>query len=412
MEVFMEDVSVLNETIFSVSTENELQERFKDIYRSINNESEYDDSGSVSFLPLSRLNSRSERAEAKDIISVVIESGSFTSGPYIGEIEETLRKFYSAHTCIATSSGTDALKIALLSVGVEPGDEVIVPLNSFAATENAVMAVGAVPVFANIDSSFNMLPDEVVRLRTPKTKAVLPVCLYGSCRYIDVIHRIAHEADIPVIVDAAQCFGIRSLISHCDLLALSFNPFKNIGSFGKSGAVLTRSPELARLARQYSYHGFAEGKKNIKAQDWGLNSRMDNLQAATLSVKLRHFENNAKKRCLLAARYHLLLADLSNKITLPSDTHQNTWHLFPVLLCEDERDSLITFARERGVELDIYYPVLSHCGEHPLATGYSRREQFSASERIHSALFHLPLHNHMSFREQNIITGVLHDYFK
>ncbi|WP_413466376.1 DegT/DnrJ/EryC1/StrS family aminotransferase [Plesiomonas shigelloides] len=408
----MEDVSALNETIFSASTEDELQKRFKDIYQSINNESEYDNSGSVSFLPLSRLNSRSERAEAKDIISVVIESGCFTSGPYIGEIEETLRQFYSAHTCVATSSGTDALKIALKSVGVEPGDEVIVPLNSFAATENAVMAVGAVPVFANIDSSFNMLPDEVERLRTPKTKAVLPVCLYGSCRYIDVIYRIAREADIPVIVDAAQCFGIRSLMSHCDLLALSFNPFKNIGSFGKSGAVLTRSPELARLARQYSYHGFAEGKKNIKAQDWGLNSRMDNLQAATLSVKLRHFENNAKKRCLLAARYHLLLADLSHKITLPSDTHQNTWHLFPVLVCEGERDDLITFARERGVELDIYYPVLSHCGEHPLATGYSRREQFSASEKIHSALFHLPLHNHMSFREQNIITGVLHDYFK
>ncbi|HAF1401541.1 TPA: aminotransferase class V-fold PLP-dependent enzyme, partial [Salmonella enterica] len=238
----MEDVSVLNETIFSASTENELQERFKDIYHSINNESEYDDSGSVSFLPLSRLNSRSERAEAKDIISVVIESGCFTSGPYIGEVEETLRIFYGAHTCIATSSGTDALKIALKSVGVGPGDEVIVPLNSFAATENAVMAVGAVPVFANIDSSFNMLPDEVERLRTTRTKAVLPVCLYGSCMYIDAIHRIARKADIPVIVDAAQCFGIRSLIGHCDLLALSFNPFKNIGSFGKSGAVLTRSP--------------------------------------------------------------------------------------------------------------------------------------------------------------------------
>ncbi|EAA6041677.1 DegT/DnrJ/EryC1/StrS family aminotransferase [Salmonella enterica subsp. diarizonae] len=408
----MEDVSVLNEKIFSASTENELQERFKDIYQSINNESEYDDSGSVSFLPLSRLNSRSERAEAKDIISVVIESGCFTSGPYIGEVEETLRIFYGAHTCIATSSGTDALKIALKSVGVGPGDEVIVPLNSFAATENAVMAVGAVPVFANIDSSFNMLPDEVERLRTTRTKAVLPVCLYGSCMYIDAIHRIARKADIPVIVDAAQCFGIRSLIGHCDLLALSFNPFKNIGSFGKSGAVLTRSPELALLARQYSYHGFAEGKKNIKAQDWGLNSRMDNLQAATLSVKLRHFENNARKRCLLAARYHLLLADLSHKMILPSDILQNTWHLFPVLLCQGERDSLFAFARERGVELDIYYPVLSHCGEHPLATGYSRREQFSASERIHSALFHLPLHNHMSFQEQNIITGVLHDYFK
>nr|WP_264372703.1 DegT/DnrJ/EryC1/StrS family aminotransferase [Salmonella enterica] len=115
--------------------------------------------------------------------------------------------------------------MSLKSVGVGSGDKVIVPLSSFAATENAVMAVGAVPVFANIDSSFNMLPDEAERLRTIRTKAVLPVCLYGSCMYIDAIHRIARKADIPVIVDAAQCFGIRSLIGHCDLLALSFNPY-------------------------------------------------------------------------------------------------------------------------------------------------------------------------------------------
>ncbi|EPD5601157.1 DegT/DnrJ/EryC1/StrS family aminotransferase, partial [Escherichia coli] len=117
----MKDVSILNEMIFSASTENELQEKFKDIYHRINNESEYDDSGSVEFLPLPRLNSHSERSEVQDIISVVIESGFFTSGPYIGKVEETLRLFYGAHTCIATSSGTDALKIALKSVGVEPG---------------------------------------------------------------------------------------------------------------------------------------------------------------------------------------------------------------------------------------------------------------------------------------------------
>lgn len=408
----IDDVSTVNELVFSALTENDLREWFQDIYHRINDEHEYDDSGNIAFLPLSRLNSRQERQECRDIISDVIDSGFFTSGPYIGKIEETLRRFYDAHTCIATSSGTDALKIALKSIGVGPGDEVIVPLNSFAATENSVMAVGAVPVFANIDKSFNMHPDEIERLRTPRTKAVLPVCLYGSCRHIGATYRVAHEANISVIIDAAQCFGIRSLINHCDLLTLSFNPCKNIGTFGKSGAVLTRSTVLARLARQYSYHGFAEGKKNIKAQDWGLNSRMDNMQAATLSVKLRHFDNNAKKRCLLAARYYLLLADLSHKISLPSEKNENTWHLFPILLRQGDRASLFGFARERGVELDIYYPSLSHSGEHPLAIGYYRPEQFSASEMIHSALFHLPLHNHMSFQEQNSINEVLHDYFQ
>lgn len=342
----IDDVSVINKRIFSALTENELQERFKDIYQRIDDESEYDASGHIAFLPISRLNSRSERKECQDIISDVIESGCFTSGPYIGRVENTLRHFYGAHACIATSSGTDALKIALKSVGTGPGDDVIVPLNSFAATENAVIAVGARPVFANIDTSFNMLPDEVKRLRTSKTKAVLPVCLYSSCGAIDNVYRIAHEANIPVIVDAAQCFGIRSLINHCDLLTLSFNPFKNIGSFGKSGAVLTQSPEQARLARQYSYHGFFEGKKNIKAQDWGLNSRMDNMQAATLSVKFRHFENNAKKRCLLAARYYLLLADLSHKITLPSEKRLNTWHLFPARLRQEGLDTLLNHAKK------------------------------------------------------------------
>ncbi|MCT2386124.1 DegT/DnrJ/EryC1/StrS family aminotransferase [Erwinia pyrifoliae] len=408
----VEDISVLNEMVFSALTENELQERFKDIYHKINDENEYDESGHIAFFPLSRLNSRLERQECRHIISEIIESGYFTNGPYTAKIEETIRSYYGAHTCIATSSGTDALMIALKSVGVSPGDEVIVPLNSFAATENAVMAVGAIPVFANIDASFNMHPDEVLRLRTSRTKAVLPVCLYGSCRYIGAIHRIAREADIPVIVDAAQCFGIWSLMNCCDLLTLSFNPFKNIGSFGKSGAILTQSPERALIARQYSYHGFTVGKKNIKAQNWGLNSRMDNMQAATLSIKLRHFKNNAKKRCLLAARYHLLLEFLAHKITLPLEKFQNTWHLFPVLICQGERDALFSFARERGVELDIYYPILSHCGEHPLATGYSRPEQFIPSEIIHSALFHLPLHNHMSLQEQDSVVGVLHDYFK
>lgn len=415
MDIYIEridDISFINNIIFSAATENELIERFEYIYNRINDEHEYEHSGNIEFLPLSRLNSCYERKECINVISEVIDSGFFTSGPYIGKIEEELRNFYQAHTCIATSSGTDSLIIALKSVGVGHGDEVIIPLNSFAATENAVMAVGAVPVFANIDESFNMLPSEVERLKSTRTKALLPVCLYGSCKHIDTIYCIANEANIPVIVDAAQCFGIKSLINYCDLLALSFNPFKNIGSFGKSGALLIRDPEIARSARQYSYHGFSEGKKNIKVQNWGLNSRMDNMQAATLNVKLNHFINNAKKRCFLAARYHLLLADLSHKITLPSEKYNNTWHLFPLLLCQGGRDSFLTFARERGIELDIYYPILSHRGDYPLAAEYYNSEQFNASESIHSALFHLPLHNHMSLQEQNSICEVLHDYFK
>lgn len=408
----MEDISSLNASFFRSESEVELKNTHPDIYGLIDSENEYEDSSIVPFLPLHRLNSICERQQCLDIISEVIETGLFTSGHFIGQIENKLREFYDAQTCVATSSGTDALKIALKAVGVNAGDEVILPVNSFAATENAIMAIGATPVFANIDASYNMIPGEVERLRNVRTKAVIPVCLYGSTRNISAVFIKARQAEIPVILDAAQCFGIKSVMNFCDILALSFNPFKNIGTFGKSGSLLTRSSELARISRQYSYHGFAEGKKNIKAQCWGLNSRMDNIQAATLSVKLNHFGVNSTKRCLLAARYNMLLKDLSCEIHLPIEQIENTWHLYPLSLRNLSRNELISYAKKRKVELDIYYPVLSHCGDHKLASSYPAKMQFRPSEDIHSSLVHIPLHNHMSFDEQNKVVEVLHDFFR
>ncbi|TDB52799.1 DegT/DnrJ/EryC1/StrS family aminotransferase [Photorhabdus khanii] len=408
----MKDISEINNEIFKATSVQELMSQFPYITESISSESEYDKLGKVQFLPLNRLNSLAERSKCIQVISEVIESGCFTSGPFIAEIESHLCSFYKADTCIASSSGTDALKIALKAAGVSTGDEVILPLNSFAATENAVMAIGAKPVFANIDESYNMAPGEINRLKTSRTKAILPVCLYGSTKNLREIYHESKQQDMPVIVDAAQCFGVKSVIDHCDLMILSFNPFKNIGSFGKSGAVLTRSFKLARLARQYSYHGFAEGKKNIKAQDWGLNSRMDNMQAATLKVKLTHFEKNSAKRCFLAARYILSLRHLEAELKLSTETHENTWHLFPLYLKRKKRDELLQFAKVRNVELDIYYPVLSHCGSHEFAIHYPNHEQFIPSEHIHCSLIHLPLHNHMSLQEQDIVIEVLHAFFR
>lgn len=274
------------------------------------------------------------------------------------------------------------------------------------------MAVGATPVFANIDSSYNMIPDEISRLVTCKTKVVLPVCLYGSTHHLHEIYKISKEANLSIVIDAAQCFGIKNIINYGDFIALSFNPFKNIGSFGKSGAIVTRTSELSKLARQYSYHGFLEGKKNIKAQNWGFNSRMDNLQAATLQCKLKYFEKNAMKRCLLAARYIFLLEKFKDKVLLPQELINNTWHLFPILLKKQNRESLIQFAQSKNVELDVYYPVLSHLGKHPFSKNYFNKEQFSLSENIHSKLVHIPLHNHMSIEEQDLVIEVLYEFIQ
>lgn len=395
----MKDITLLNQEAYALVTK-KLESSF-----SLNNYPE-----NIPFLPLDRLNSDEEINDSKKVVSQVISTGAFTSGPYISQVENDLKSFYKAKSCIATSSGTDALMVALKSVGIGHGDEVILPLNSFAATENAVMAIGATPIFANIDQSFNLVPTEIERLITKKTKAVLPVCLYGSVDNIRETYQVAKRLDLSVILDAAQCFGIQDLINHCDVMALSFNPFKNIGTFGKSGALLTRYEEIGICARQYSYHGFEEGKKNVKAQNWGFNSRIDNMQAAILTVKLQHFEKNAVRRGVLAAKYIQGLSELFEHITLPEQSNENTWHLFPLLLNEYRRDELVNFAKNKGVELDTFYPYLSHQGSHELAKNYPNKGQFLPSEDIHMRLVHLPLHNHMSPEEQDRIIGVIHEF--
>lgn len=380
----------------------------------IHNESRYDNSSSIPFLPFDRLNSLKERTACLEVMETVVNSGQFTCGDFITRLEKQLADYYQASACVATSSGTDALKIALKAVGVEEGDEVIVPPNSFAATENAIFSIGAKPVYANIDASFNLNPTEIPRLVTARTKAILAVCLYGSVRNMRAISQEAEHHELRVIIDAAQCFGIADIIGYCDAVALSFNPFKNIGGFGKSGALLTCSSVIAKRARQFSYHGFSEGKKNVKVQNWGFNSRMDSIQAATLLAKLNFFTLNALKRSYLAYRYISKLTPLEKRglITLPIEKTENTWHLFPLRVINGKRDELIRFAKIMNIEFDIYYPILGYDGANEYALSYQDKISFATSRSIHASVLHIPLHNHMSLEEQDRIVAILNEFFQ
>lgn len=416
----MKDVTSINQELRSLFESKEAiihldqsELRYSDVVKLIKSESEFIEGKHISFLPLERLNSSKERNECLKAISTVIATGYFTSGAFIEQLELALKDFYNAHTCIATSSGTNALKIGLKAVGVEAGDEVILPVNSFAATENAIFSIGAVPRFANIDASYNISSSEIERITTSRTKAVVPVGLYGSVRNIKEVFHEARKRDLKIVIDAAQCFGITELIKYGDLIALSFNPFKNIGSYGKSGALLTSCESASSLARQYSYHGFEQNRKNIKIQNWGFNSRMDNMQAAIILTKLRLFERNATKRSFLAMRYFKKMKDLDQaRLELPLERVKNTWHLFPILIKKGSRDALISFAKDQGVELDIYYPILSHRYCSPYAINYSKKGQFEISERIHKNLVHIPLHNHMSLEEQDRTIEVINAFLK
>ncbi|NAW52112.1 aminotransferase class I/II-fold pyridoxal phosphate-dependent enzyme [Elizabethkingia argentiflava] len=402
--------------VIDIDLEGELPQTKTELESLIREESyPYSNGDKIEFLPLPGLNSPQELSSSLKAVEAVAKTGKFTSGPYVNLLEKELESFYKVSTCVATSSGTDALMIALKAVGVGVGDEVIIPPNSFAATENAVFAVGAKPVFVNIDFSYNLDVSEIKLALTSKTKAIIPVCLYGSARNIEEICDFGKANNLPVIVDAAQCFGIGSLADMAEIVCLSFNPFKNLGAFGKSGALLTHHQEYAHQARQFSYHGFREGEKNVKSMDWGFNSRMDNLQAAVLLAKLEYFSRNALKRCYLAHKYlrGLDLLQNRNKIKLPLETRDNTWHLFPIWLEEGEVSDMISYAKSKNVELDIYYPSLGHEYQTQYAasfspTGYSLQQ----SEHIHGKLIHLPLYNHMSLEQQDKIISVVRAYFK
>ena len=362
----MRDVIQINRevmTSFDAMTENSSKDKWfcRKIETSIEEDAQFTEGDPVRFLPSWRLNSKAEKRKCLEAIAGVMETGNFTSGSYVGEFERRLEHFYDAHACVGVSSGTDAIKIGLKAVGVCANDEVIVPVNSFAATENAVFGIGAIPIYANVDASYNLLPSEIARLTTARTKAVVPVCLYGSIRNIREVCAVARNSNLRVILDAAQCFGIQKIVNLCDFLALSFNPFKNLGAYGKAGALLTSHEALAQRARRYSYHGFEEGKKNIKKQNWGFNGRLDNIQASILMVKLQSFERNATKRSYLAARYLEGMRRLGQVcLDLPVEHVGNTWHLFPICVKGGRRDALIAFARHSNVELDVYYPILSH----------------------------------------------------
>lgn len=378
----------------------------------IEKESQWEDSDDqVPFLPLNRLNSKQEKIKGLQIVQEIIESGQFTSGKYVKEIEDILGGIYDAY-CVGTSSGTDALIISLLSLGIGKDDEVIIPLNSFAATENAIFAVGAKPVYVNMDMSYNMQYTDIEMVISEKTKAVMPVCLYGSTMNIKQVYDIANKFNLRIIIDAAQCFGIPQIVNYADILVLSFNPFKNIGAFGKSGAVITRSKNVQKLSRMYSYHGFEYNKKNIKLLNWGYNCKIDNIQAAILKEKLAFFELNSLKRCYFAHRYisKLKPLEIKKKISLPIERLHNTWHLFPLYIIKNTGSDLISYAKMNGFEFEIYYPVLSNQYNTDYVAKYCKKLDLSKSKNIHMHTIHIPLHNHMSIKEQDKIIKLLYEY--
>jgi dTDP-4-amino-4,6-dideoxygalactose transaminase len=343
------------------------------------------------------------------VIWSVIDRAAYTMGPELKQFEQDFAALCDTAECVGVSSGTDAVKLALLGAGVQPGDEVIVPVNTFIATAEAVSHIGAVPVFVDCLADTALIdPDLVESAITPRTTAILPVHLYGQPADMEAILDIAARHCLAVVEDACQAHGAtyrgRAVGSFGITAAFSFYPGKNLGALGDGGAVTTSDPEIAARLRLLRNHG-QEDKYTHRVV--GYCDRLHNLQAGLLSVKLKHLaEWNAQRR--EAARlYNACLAEELpdvTTVTCRSDV-EPVYHLFVVEL--DDRDDVRTRLGDLGVESGIHYPIPLHLQPAYGDLGY-KAGQFPVAERLAGRILSLPMFPQLTREQVEYVVDALH----
>ena len=348
-----------------------------------------------------------------DLLAAIVrvcDSQRFIFGPEVEGLERELAERIGIGHAIGVSSGTDALLVALMALGVRPGDEVITSTYSFFATAGCVARLGATPVLVDIDPvTYNLTPDAVRRAVTPRTRAILPVHLYGLCADMDPIRDIAASAGVAVIEDAAQAIGAvykeRQAGSIGVMGCFSFFPSKNLGAFGDAGLVTTNDEGLAHEIRLLRSHG-AEPKYFHKRI--GGNFRLDALQAAVLRVKLPHLERWSGMRRANAARYARLFeqAGLAGRVTLPAEP-AGCHHVFNQYVVRvPDRDRVRAALTQAGIGTEIYYPVPFHLQECFASLGH-RRGDFPEAEAAADSTLALPIYSELTEEQQAAVVSTI-----
>lgn len=332
----------------------------------------------------------------RDAIEGVIERGDFVLGQDVEAFEREFADYCEVKHCIGVGSGLDALTLALMGLGIGPGDEVITVANTFIATAIAVRRAGATPVLIDHDpETYTMDPRRIFAAITSRTRAILPVHLYGHAADMDAIRTIADEHGIVVVEDACQAHGARYKGRRCgsmgDAAAFSFYPGKNLGAMGDGGAIVTDRDELAAWLRAARNYGSTVKHRHTIP---GINSRLDTMQAAVLRVKLRELDEWNDRRRWLASRYCELLADLDG-VVLPTESPdvEHAYHLF-VIRCP-QRDLLLKHLKAHGVDAGIHYPIPIH-RQGDAAGGYVALHPLPNTESSCDALLSLPICPYLS----------------
>ena len=341
------------------------------------------------------------RDEILAAIARVCDSQRFIGGPEVEAFEREIAADLGVAHAVGLSSGTDALLVALMALGIGPGDEVITPTFSFFATAGCVTRVGAVPRLVDIDpATFNIDPAAVLDAMTPRTKAIIPVHLYGQCAEMDPLLELAQRTGIAVIEDAAQAIGAtykgRQAGAMGTVGCFSFFPSKNLGAFGDAGMLTTNDEGLAREVRLLRNHG-AEPK--YFHSRIGGNFRLDALQAAVLRVKRPHLENWTEGRRLNADRYDRLFAAAGAPIGLPGRAPDRR-HIFnQYVIRVQDRGAVRAELDARGIGTEVYYPVPFHLQECFAPLGY-RQGHFPAAEAAAAEVLALPIYGELTEAQQ------------
>ena len=346
-------------------------------------------------------------------IQEVIDSAAFIKGPKVSAFQEHLEAYLGVKHVIPVGNGTDALQIALMGLGLKPGDEVITPTFTFIATAEVVALLGLTPVVVDVDwETMNMDIDAVRRAITPRTKAIVPVHLFGQCADMEPLMALAKEHHLFVVEDACQAIGAEYTFSNGetkqagtigDIGCTSFFPSKNLGCYGDGGAIFTNNDELAAAMRAVANHGMVVRYHHDQI---GVNSRLDSIQAAVLDAKLPHLDEYIAARQQAAAYYDEAFSRHADKLLIPGRQAHSThvFHQYTLRVIGADRDQLREGLAEKGIPAMIYYPIPLHQQKAYLDPRYQDGD-FPVAERLAKCVLSLPMHTELDNEQLEYIVN-------
>ena len=343
--------------------------------------------------------------EIDDAVLEVVRSGKYINGPYVARFERAIESYLGVKHAIACASGTDALQLCLMAIDLKAGDEVITTPFTFAATTETIALLGGTPVYVDIDpETFNIDVEKIEAAITPRTKAILPVHLFGQPVNMTRILEIANKHKLTVIEDAAQAVGAKwegkKVCGIGHMAAISYYPSKNLGAFGDAGMVTTNDEKLAHAIRTIANHG---SERTYYHDRLGVNSRLDAIQAAILNVKLQYLDEWNAARAAAAAKYTELFSVYPEALTTPKVDARAMpiWHQYSIII-KGDRDAVAARLKAAGIPHNIYYPVPLHLQK---AYAHGKLGDFPNTEYAAAQILALPMHSELTDEDVEYIAG-------